>query len=129
MACGSMRPGRTVKWHGTLHTVTTAYWAAFDASGRLVTTSWDGHVRLYDTAFQLHRKAPTPGGKQPYAAAFSPDGRYIAVGYDDSTQVDVLASKDLTRAYAANTTGVNNGDLCDSRLVTGRALPLCRRAL
>jgi WD40 repeat protein len=89
----------------------SAYWAAFDASGRLVTTSLDGHVRLYDTAFQLHRKAPTPGGKQPYAAAFSPDGRSIAVGYADSTQVDILASQDLTRAYAANTTGVNSGNL------------------
>jgi WD40 repeat protein len=88
-----------------------AYWAAFDASGRLVTTSDDGHMRLYDAAFRLERKVPTPGGKRPYAAAFSPDGHYIAVGYLDSTQVDVLASEDLTRAYAANTIGVYNGNL------------------
>jgi WD40 repeat protein len=80
----------------------SAYWAAFDASGRLVTTSDDGHVRLYDSAFRLQRKAPAPGGKRPSGAAFSPDESLIAVGYDDSTRVDVLASKDLTRAYAAD---------------------------
>jgi WD40 repeat protein len=89
----------------------SAHWAAFDASGRLVTTSYDGHVRLYDIAFRLNRKAPTLGGKQPYAAAFSPDGRSIAVGYTDSALVDVLASMDLTRAYTADSTGVNNGNL------------------
>jgi WD40 repeat protein len=87
------------------------YWAAFDDSGRLVTTSNDGHVRLYDAAIRLPHKAPTPGGKRPYAVAFSPDGHYIAVGYLDSTQVDVLASKDLTRAYAANMMGVDKGNL------------------
>jgi WD40 repeat protein len=88
-----------------------AYWVAFDLSGRLVSTSLDGYLRLYDAAFQLRRKVQTPGGKQPFAAAFSPDGRHIAVGYDDSTQVDVFAAKDLQRAYAANTTGVTNGYL------------------
>jgi WD40 repeat protein len=88
-----------------------AYWAAFDAAGRLVTTSWDGHVRLYDTTFRLQHKAPPPGGKRPSAAAFSPDGRYIAVGYADTTQVDVLSSTDLSQAYAADTTGVKNGNL------------------
>src|SRR4029453_7567003 len=103
---------------GTYHEATrdteygdASYWASFDASGRLVTTSWDGHLRLYDTSFRLHRKALAPSGKQPYAAAFSPDGHFIAVGYTDSTQVDVLASTDLTRSYAANTAGVTNGDL------------------
>ena len=88
-----------------------AYCAAFDASGKLATTSNNGHVRLYDTAFHLQRAPHTPGGKHPFGAAFSPDGRYIAVGYEDSTRVDVLASEDLTRAYTANTTGVNNGNL------------------
>ena len=33
------------------------------------------------------------------------------MGYNDSTRVDVLAATDLTRAYAADTTGVNNGDI------------------
>ncbi|HEY7493310.1 MAG TPA: hypothetical protein VIH59_19630 [Candidatus Tectomicrobia bacterium] len=68
-------------------------------------------MRLYDTAFRLHRKALTPGGQQPFAAAFSPEGRYIAVGYNDSSRVDVLVSQDLTRAYTTATTGVNNGTL------------------
>ena len=88
-----------------------AYWAAFDASGRLVTTCFDGHVRLYDADFRLSHKVPPPGGKLPYSAAFSPDGRSIAVGYDDSAQVDVLASENLTRAYAADTSDVSDRNL------------------
>jgi hypothetical protein len=34
-----------------------------------------------------------------------------AVGYADSPRVEVLTSTDLTRAYAADTTGVTNGQL------------------
>jgi WD40 repeat protein len=78
------------------------YWAAFDDSGRLVTTSHDGHVRLYNAAFQLRRKARTPGGRKPSAAVFSPDGRSIAVGYNDGTRVDVLDSMDLTDLFGSN---------------------------
>ena len=84
---------------------------AFDTSGRLVTLSFDGHVRLSDAVFRPQRKAPTPGGKRPYVAAFSPDGRYITVGYADTTQVDVLASTNLSQAYVADIIGVKNGDL------------------
>jgi WD40 repeat protein len=56
--------------------------------------------------------------------AYAPDGQRLAAvfgganglrvyetGYLDSTQVDVLASKDLTRAYAANMMGVDKGNL------------------
>jgi WD40 repeat protein len=102
----------------------SAYWVAFDPSGKLVSTSDDGYLRLHDSAFQLRRKVQTPGRKLPFAAAFSPDGRHIAVGYLDSTRVDVFAAEDLKRAYAANTMGATNGDLSKVALVAGRALPL-----
>ena len=88
-----------------------SYGADFDTSGRLVTTSLDGFVRLYDRDFRLRAKRQAPGGKEPYGVAFSPDGSRVAVGFYDSTRVDVLSGRDLTPLYAPDTTGVDNGDL------------------
>jgi hypothetical protein len=40
--------------------------------------------------------------------AFSPDSRRVAVGYNDSTKVDVLSGQNLKPLFAADTTGVRN---------------------
>ncbi len=89
------------------------YWVAFDRRNRLVTASYDGHVRLYDSPegpFKPNAKVkPAPGGR-PFSAAFSPDGSRIAVGYDNSTRVDVLSADDLSVLFTANPAG-ENGNL------------------
>lgn len=72
-----------------------SYWADFDAFGRLLTTCFDGFVRLYDPIFHLIREEQAPGGKKPYEARFSPDGTKIAVGFNDTSNVNVLSSPDL----------------------------------
>ena len=88
-----------------------SFWVDFDSSGRLVTTCSDGHIRLYGSDFRLIQKRPAPGGKFPFGAAFSPDGRQIAVGYEDSTRVDVLSAETLELRFSADTADVNNGNL------------------
>jgi WD40 repeat protein len=85
-----------------------SYGADFDRSGRLVTSSRDGSVRLYDRNSRLLAKRQAPGGKQPYGVRFSPDGRKIAVGYEDNAKVDVLAGDTLALLYSADTSGVGN---------------------
>jgi WD domain, G-beta repeat len=85
--------------------------ADFDAAGRLVTASLDGFVRLYDRGGKLRSKRKAPGGALTYGVAFSPDSTRVAVGYADSTRVDVLSGKDLAPLYAPDTSGVGNGTL------------------
>ena len=90
---------------------TDSYSCSFDSSNRLVTTSFDGYIRLYNADFKLIQKKNAPGGSQLYGAVFSPDGKQIAVGYDDSTRVDVLSANDFELLFSANTEGVDNGNL------------------
>jgi WD40 repeat protein len=87
------------------------YWADFNHSNQLVTTSYDGHIRLYSKDFSLTQKINPQGGSRPFSAVFSPDGKKIAVGFSDSTAVNVLAGRDLSFLYAPNTSGIYNGDL------------------
>jgi WD40 repeat protein len=90
----------------------TSYGAAFDpTSGRLATTSFDGRVRLYGPKLRLLRQAKAPGGGLPFGIAFSPNGGLLAVGYRDKTAVDVLDGATLERLFAADTAGLDNGDL------------------
>ncbi len=89
-------------------------WCDFDPQNRLVTSSLDGYLRLYSSAsdsFSLVAKSDAPGGSRPYAAVFSPAGDKIAVGFQDSTNVNVLDGHDLAFLYAPDTTGINNGSL------------------
>lgn len=83
--------------------------ADFDKEGRLVTTSFDGFIRLYDHNFKLIAKEKPKGGKRPSSVSFSPDGSKIAVGFHDSIKVDVLSGKDLAHLYSPDTTGIRSG--------------------
>lgn len=91
-----------------------SYGADFDKDGRLVTTSYDGYIRLYeykDKRFRFFERQRAKGGNNPFSISFSPDGSRIAVGFDDSQKVDVLSAKDLSLLYSPDTSGVDNGDL------------------
>lgn len=59
----------------------------------------------------LITKVKAPGGSQPFAARFSPDGSRIAVGYNDTANVSVLPGRDLSLLFFPDISGVTNGDL------------------
>ena len=87
------------------------YGVAFDRTDRLVSSGWDGYVRLYDASFRRVAKNKAPGGKRPIRVAFSPDGSKVAVGFSDSTRVDVLSGQDLRHLYSPDTSRLKNGSL------------------
>ncbi|MBP9531549.1 MAG: caspase family protein [Syntrophaceae bacterium] len=104
-----------------------SYYVVFDRRGRLAAASFDGYIRLYDRpgadGLKLLAKQKAPGGKrsfflsfspdnkQPFSLSFSPDGEKLAVGFNDSTAVDVLSASDLSHLYSPDTSGVDNGNL------------------
>jgi WD40 repeat protein len=92
-----------------------SYGADFDLTGRLVTSCFDGFLRLYERTdnsnLQVVTKRKVEGGNQPYSVSFSPGGDRIAVGFQDSAKVAVVSGRDLSLLFAPGTDGVDNGDL------------------
>ena len=95
-----------------------SYSAHFSPDGRrLLTTSLDGQLRLYSAEegkLGPPRRARLGGGKHAIAARSSPDGRFIAVGFNDSTVVRVLDADTLAEVARPTTTGVDNGVLASA---------------
>lgn len=87
--------------------------ADFDRSGRLVTTSYDGFIRLYATSvngsLRLVAKTRAKDGQRPSDVKFSPDGTRVAVGFGvpSKTKVAVLQASDLAPLFAPDTTGID----------------------
>ena len=80
---------------------------AFAADGRLVTTCEDRKIRLYNRDIHLLAQVSAPEVKEPFDVAFSPDGRWIAMGYENVPRIDVLDASDLRSLYVPDTRGTN----------------------
>jgi WD40 repeat protein len=69
--------------------------------GRLAVASSDGVVRLYAATSQeagLHpsQRVATEAGHTPWKLCFSPDGRSLAIAFEDKTAVEVRSASDLS---------------------------------
>ncbi|MBF0126654.1 MAG: hypothetical protein HQM02_05520, partial [Magnetococcales bacterium] len=85
-----------------------ANWVDFAPDGRLVTSAYDGMLRLYDASFRLLLVKQLARLSKPYGVAFSPDGTKVAVGFRDRNTVAVLSGSDLSLLYLPDVTGVQN---------------------
>lgn len=94
-------------------------WVEFGPNGELVTSCYDGKVRLYNSAFKLVASRLMPDGRRPDGVSFSPDGRQLAVAYDEATsvnerwpaRVDVVSATDLSDLFSPDVRGIDNGAL------------------
>jgi len=69
--------------------------SAFLHDGRLVTTSLDGQVRLYDPSFRITARFSLPLGVRPWRIAVAPGATRIAVGAIDAPVVHILSTDGL----------------------------------
>ena len=79
--------------------------------GRLAAASSDGAVRLYDAASQdadLHpqQRVATEAGRTPWKLRFSPDGRNLAIAFEDKPAVEVRSASDLSLEARPDVTGL-----------------------
>ena len=79
--------------------------ADFDADGRLAVVALDGYLRLYDRELKLAGRKRTAPGTKPLTVRFAPDGRHLAVAFNDAPALGVFASSDLALAFAPYTAG------------------------
>ncbi len=88
-----------------------SYGADFDHLGRLVTSSFDGFIRLYDKEFTLLAQEKISGGTRPVQVTFNPAGDKIAVGFEDSGSISVISGQDLSFLYSPAQSTVAPGSL------------------
>ncbi len=88
-------------------------WIDFNqTSDRLITSSNDGFIRLYeikDNKLSLIAKKTVKGGKEPIGVKFSPDGGRIAVSFYYSSSVTVVSATDLSFLYSPNISKIGTG--------------------
>ncbi|MCI0499816.1 MAG: caspase family protein [Planctomycetales bacterium] len=76
--------------------------------GRVVTTAFDGFVRLYDNKFKLIGRRLIQGGKKPISVRFSPNAEMIAVGFIDAPVISVISARDMSFKYHPDTSGISH---------------------
>jgi hypothetical protein len=87
--------------------------AAFGLDGSLYTVAYDGKLRRYGPgpAFNKEQEVATTDGKEPQSVAVDPRGQLVAVGFYDSTKVDIYDAATLRFRSAADTNDVDKGNL------------------
>jgi len=79
-----------------------SYGFAFARDGMMYSVSYDGFLRQYGPDFVLKNKVTLPGGQQPLSVAVDPEGKRLAIGYFDTTAVDIIDAKTLKPIAAAD---------------------------
>jgi WD40 repeat protein len=87
------------------------YGLAFAPDGSLIASSWDGQLRRYGPDLRMTAKRGGLAGQRPYGVAIDPEGRRLAVGFDDAPKVSILDATSLASIVEADTSGVTDYNL------------------
>jgi WD40 repeat protein len=78
----------------------------FAPNGRLAAAGLDGYVRLYSERFALLGRVNAGlAGRQPFGLRCSPDGQFVAVGFNDVARVSLLSTRDLRLVHTLQVDG------------------------
>jgi WD40 repeat protein len=88
-----------------------AYGVAFGPDNRAYAAGDNGTLRRYGRDFRREVKIETKGGREPSSIAVHPDGKTLAVGYDDTSAVDIYDAETLRHLHTADPTGIERGAL------------------
>lgn len=90
-----------------------SYGATFGPDGRLYTVAYDGKIRRYGPGpkFMKQREIETKNSKLPYSVAVDRRNELIAVGFSDTTAVEVYDASTLKFRFGADTKAFDNGNL------------------
>lgn len=84
---------------------------AFSPDGALYAVGYDGFLKHYTPLLQLAGRTATKGGREPVSVAIDSTGRRIAVGYADTSAVEIYDADDLHLLVVANTKAQGSGNL------------------
>jgi WD40 repeat protein len=86
--------------------------AAFDSKNNLYTVASDRKVRRYPSGIWINPQSVfTVAGHVPYSVAVHPSGKDIAVGFTDSTAVEIYDAATLTRSKVLETASAKGKNL------------------
>ncbi|HUR43908.1 MAG TPA: caspase family protein [Aestuariivirga sp.] len=86
----------------------------FGPDGSLAVTSDDSYVRLYGPDFRLIAKKTVPAGPSPRSAAFSSDGKRLAITQVYRVGADIVSAQTLEPITTIDTSTYNNTNLLAS---------------
>jgi WD40 repeat protein len=90
-----------------------SYGAAFAPDGHLYTVAFDGKLRRYGPPphFKKEREMATKASKEPFSVTVDPDGKLVAVGFNNTQGVEIYSASTLAYRFGGDIKGFDNGDL------------------
>jgi WD40 repeat protein len=85
-----------------------SYGLAFAADGSLFAVGFGGQLRRYGPDLKRGVRVATAGGQQPYSVAVDPTGQRLAVGFNDTTALEIYDATALRRIGVADTADLAN---------------------
>jgi WD40 repeat protein len=90
-----------------------SFGAAFAPDGSLYAVAYDGKLRQYGPGptFKKIREVTTRSGKQPHSVAVDPRGELVAIGFFDSSKIDVYDAATLRNRFSVDAKATDRDNL------------------